>query len=235
MKKEIMAAFIVSLAGAGVASAQTQAQAPAPMQYGYYFPEGVGPYATVEAGPTFYQNGALKTFGGPASGSVHYNVGGMADADIGYAFNKYIAAGFEFGVNGTTISSIPNYYLSNAQIYNVPFLANVTFSYPIPHSFLTPYIGVGAGGSDSVFDPDRMRNETTTDYVTGSENDVVFAWEAYAGLRFQLSPNMSFGIGYKYFATGNPDFSYPPAPNFDVSFRGVETHSILASFSVSFW
>jgi OmpA-OmpF porin, OOP family len=227
MKKEMMAAIFVSLAGAGVASAQQG-------QYVYVFPEGAGPYAQVEAGPTFYQNGELKAFGGPASGSVHYRVGGMTDASIGYAFNKYVATGFEFGVYGTTIDSIPNYNLSDAQIYNLPFLANVTFSYPIPHTFLTPYIGVGAGGSDSVFNPGTMRNQAG-DYVTGSENDVVFAWEAFAGLRFQLSPNMSLGVGYKYFGTGNPDFSYPPSPNFDVGFRGVETHSVVASFNVRFW
>ncbi len=225
MKKEIWAAVIISAAGTGAASAQAS--------YEYIFPEGAGPYVSVEAGPTFYQNGELKTFGGPASGSVHYRVGGMTDASIGYAFNQYVAAGVQFGVSGTTIDSIPNYSLRDAQFYNVPFLANVTFSYPIPHTFLTPYIGGGAGGSDSVFNPDNMTDGVN--YVTGSEDDVVFAWEAYAGLRFQLSPNMSLGIGYKYFATGNPNFSYPPSPNFNVGFRGVETHSIMASFTVTFW
>lgn len=225
MKKEIVAAVIISAAGAGAASAQAS--------YEYILPAGAGPYVSVDAGPTFYQNGELKTFGGPASGSVHYRVGGMTDANIGYAFNQYVAAGVQFGFNGTTIDSIPNYSLWDARLFNVPFLANITFSYPIPHTILTPYIGAGAGGSDSVFDPGNMTDGAN--YVTGSEDDVVFAWEAYAGLRFQLTPNMSLGIGYKYFATGNPNFSYPPAPNFDVGFRGVETHSIMASFTVTFW
>jgi opacity protein-like surface antigen len=229
MKNEIQAAIIISFAGTGVAFSQAQ--------YIYLFPEGAGPYAQVDAGPSFYQSGELKTFGGPASGSVHYRVGGMADAQVGYAFNQYVATGFEFGVNGTTIDSIPNYSLSDARFYNVPFLANVTFSYPIPHTILTPYIGGGAGGSDSVFNPGTMQSDTPPNYnyVTGSEDDVVFAWEAYAGLRFQLAQNMTLGIGYKYFATGNPDFSYPPSPNFNVGFRGVETHSITVTFNVSFW
>jgi opacity protein-like surface antigen len=227
MKKLMLPAVVFSLAGAGLATAQ--------VRYEYYFPEGAGPYVSVDAGPTFYQNGELKNFGGPASGSVHYQVGGMTDADIGYAFNRYVAAGVEFGLSGTSIDSIPNYSLSDARIYNVPFLANVTFSYPIPHTNLTPYIGGGAGGSDSTFDPGNMQNNTSGNYVTGSENDVVFAWEAYAGLRFQLSPNMSLGVGYKYFGTGNPTFSYPPSPNLDVGFRGVETHSVMFSFNVSFW
>ncbi len=210
-----------SLVSIGVASAQD-----------YYFPEGAGPYAQIEAGPTFYQNGQLKTYGGPTSASVHYRVGASADADFGYAFNKYIAAGVETGVNGTRIDNIPGYSLRSADIYNIPFLANVTFSYPIPHTILTPYIGGGAGGSDSVFNPRYMRDGFTE--VEGSENDVVFAWEAYAGVRFQLARNLSLGVGYKYFGTANPNFSYPPSPNFNVGFKGVETHSIMASLTVVF-
>jgi opacity protein-like surface antigen len=267
MKREIITTVMVSMAGVGAALAQSQpavpVQTPPPVQYvapapyygapppyyaapapypppapyGYFFPPDAGPYFRAEAGPTIYQNGELKTFGGPASGSVHYRVGAMTDADFGYAFNKYIEAGIELGFNGTTIDSIPGYSLRNAQYYNVPFLANVTFSYPIPHTFLTPYIGGGAGGSDAIFDPDQMSNGSGPGSVAvyGSENDVVFAWEAYAGLRFQFTPNMSLGLGYKYFATGDPNFSYPPSPNFNVGFRGVETHSIMASFTLSFW
>jgi opacity protein-like surface antigen len=266
MKKEMITTVMVSMAGAGAAMAQSQPAAPVqtpppvqyvapapyyaapppyaapapyppPAPYGYFFPPDAGPYFRAEAGPTIYQNGELKTFGGPASGSVHYRVGAMTDADFGYAFNKYLEAGIELGLNGTTIDNIPGYSLRNAQYYNVPFLANVTFSYPIPHTILTPYIGGGAGGSDAIFDPDQMSNGSGpgSTAVYGSENDVVFAWEAYAGLRFQFTPNMSLGIGYKYFATGDPNFSYPPSPNFDVGFRGVETHSIMASFTLSFW
>ncbi len=207
--------------------------APSPSFF-YFYPPNAGPYATFDGGPTFYQDGELKSFGGPASGRVHYSVGGSGDVNLGYAFNQYVALGADFGVNTTTIDSIPGYSLNDAQFYNIPFLATVTFTYPIPHSWITPYIGGGVGGSDSVFDPSNMSNNNSQDFVTGEEDDVVFAWEAYAGLRFQLNPNMSVGIGYKYFGTGNPNFSYPPAPNFNVEFKGVETHSILASFTWRF-
>jgi opacity protein-like surface antigen len=263
MNKTIFATVAVSLSGLGAASAQTYVYptpappppayvypapgypappppayptAPAP-SYFYVLPPDAGPFANFDAGLTIYQNGALKSFGGPASGSVHYDVGGSGDATIGYAFNRYVAVGFEIGVNTTTIDSIPGYVLSDAQLYNVPFLANITFTYPIPHSLVTPYIGCGVGGSDSVFDPNYMADVNFRNTVGGEEDDVVFAWEAYAGLRFQLTPNMSLGIGYKYFGTGNPNFSYPsfPAgPNFNVGFQGVETHSILASFNMRF-
>lgn len=254
MNKAIIATISISLAGLGAASAQQYVYpvpagppppvlvpgpppgylaAPVPAFF-YFFPPDAGPYVSFDIGPTFYQDGELKTFGGPASGSLHYDVGASGDAAIGYSFNKYVAAGFEFGVSGTTINNIPGYVLNDAQFYNIPFLATVTFTYPIPHSLVTPYIGGGVGGSDSVFDPSSMSDANFNNTVTGSEDDVVFAWEAFAGLRFQLNPNMSLGIGYKYFGTGDPNFSYPPSPNFNVSFRGVETHSILVSFNWRF-
>ena len=245
MNRTIFATVAVLLSGSGAASAQTYVYpvpapppppyptAPAP-SYLFILPPDAGPFANFDAGPTIYQNGELKTFGGPASGKVHYDVGASGDVTLGFAFNRYVAAGFEFGVNTTTIDSIPGYVLSDARFYNIPFLANITFTYPIPRSFITPYIGGGVGGSDSVFDPSSMSDANFNNTVTGEEDDVVFAWEAYAGLRFQFTPNMSLGIGYKYFGTGNPNFSYPPAPNFNVGFRGVQTHSILASFNIRF-
>ncbi|HXA44921.1 MAG TPA: outer membrane beta-barrel protein [Candidatus Angelobacter sp.] len=251
MTKSIIATIAVSVSGLCAASAQQYVYpvpppppppppayptSPAPV-FVYVLPPDAGPYANFAVGPTFYQNGELKSFGSSASGTVHYNVGASGDAAIGYAFNRYVAAGIEFGVNTTTIESIPGYVLNDAQIYNIPFLANITFTYPIPHSLITPYIGGGVGGSDSVFNPTSMSDVNFRNTVTGEEDNVVFAWEIYAGLRFQLAPNMTLGIGYKYFGTGNPNFSYPsypPAPNFNVGFQGVETHSILVSFNLRF-
>jgi hypothetical protein len=49
-----------------------------------------------------------------------------------------------------------------------------------------------------------------------------------------LYHRISLDLGYKYFATGNPTFSYPPSPNFDVGFRGARTHSVLFAFRFDF-
>jgi opacity protein-like surface antigen len=224
--KKFSLASMIALAlcfGANVAQAQTYSN----------FPEGAGPYFRVGVGPSFFENGQITDFGGPTSGRVEYRSGFATDAAVGYAFNKYVATDFELGAVGAEINNVPGYSSRNSYLFNFPFLANVTLSYPIPRSIVTPYIGVGVGGANSVFDTDHFSDGSTT--VTGSENDTVFAWQAFAGLRFQLNSRMSLGIGYKYFATGNPTFSYPPSPNFDVGFQGVRTHSILFTFQMNFW
>lgn len=226
MKKQTCLICLVS----GLAAAGAMAQETASSYY--YFPEGAGPYFRLEAGPSFFRDGTVKTFGGPASGRVEYNTGGMMNLGFGYAFNQYVAAGLEVGLNGAKIDNAQGYFSDNSRIYNLPFMANVTLSCPLPRTIVTPYVGVGVGGSDAIFDTDGFSDGVDT--VVGTEDDVVFAWQAYAGLRFQLSRHVSLGVGYKYFATGDPTFSYPPSPRFDVSFKGVQTHSVLASLQVDF-
>jgi len=228
MKNKIFTVTVVSCLGAMGALGQV-AQVP---QDTYVLPEGAGPYLRAAAGPSFFQDGQIRNFGGPASGKVEYQVGGYAGAAFGYAFNNYIATDFELGFNAAKIDNVQGFTSHDSRIYNLPFMANVILSCPIPHTIVTPYVGAGAGGADVVFDTDRFSDGVTS--VFGDENDVVFAWQAFAGLRFQLAPRIALDVGYRYFNTGNPTFSYPPSPNFDVGFKGVQTHSVLASIHVSF-
>jgi opacity protein-like surface antigen len=201
------------------------------------FPEGAGPYSRLELGGSVFQDGTLTSFGGPTDSKVTYDVGFAASAAFGYAFNPYIAADFEFGAIGTKIHSVSGYYLGDTYLDNVPFIANLTLSLPIPRTILVPYIGGGVGGSLSVFNTDGLGNDSVVVY--GDDSEVVFAWQAFAGLRFNLNEKMTLGIGYKYFVTQDTSFSYPPAypgtgPNFSLSFEGIRSHTALVAFQVKF-
>ena len=191
-------------------------------------------------GPSFYQNGVLKQFtsqgfSGPANQPVSYNTGIAFSAAMGYAFNKYFGLDFETGYQEAGINNIPGYFSNNSYISNVPLLVNGTFSLPIPHTILVPYIGAGGGGSISVFYADSFGNQGINNATAfGSESEAVYAYQAFAGLNFKISRNISLGLGYKYFATGDPTFSYPPGPNLNISFKGVRTHSVLFTFQCNF-
>lgn len=248
MKKQYVAGIVALSFCLGAAVAQAQYYYPPPPAGPYppppaspyppplgvlYLPADVGPYFRLGVGPSFFQNGQLTQFGGPVSSPVKYRTGLAAEGAFGWAFNKYVATDFEVGYVGAKIDNVPGYNSDNSYIYNVPFLANVTLSYPIPHTIVVPYIGAGVGGADVIFDTDSF-GPSPNNYVTGRENDVVFAWQAFAGLRFQLARNLSLGVGYKYFATADPTFTYPP-DNFNVGFDGVRTHSVMASLEWEFW
>ena len=228
-------AGIATLALCVGAAAQAQSQYPPPPSY-YYAPEGSGLYFRAGVGPSFFESGQITHFGAfnaPASGRVDYDTGVDADAAVGWAFDRYVAVDGEVGYNGTSINSVQNFNPGNAYIYNVPFLANLTLSFPIPHTIVIPYIGGGVGGVNSTFDAHGFNDGTT--YLYGRENDTVFAYQAFAGLRFRLNPDMSLGIGYKYLAAADTDYSYPPGPNVNIGFEGVRSHNVLFTFEWKFW
>jgi opacity protein-like surface antigen len=200
-------------------------------------PGGAGPYCRFELGPSVFQDGRLTQFGGPASSTVEYDVGFAGSAAFGYAFNPYLAADFEFGGIGTQIHSVSGYYLSDTYMDNLPFMANFTLSFPIRRTILVPYLGGGVGGSLTIFSTDGFWNESVV--VFGDDSEFVFAWQAFAGLRFQLNKQMSLGIGYKYFATQDSSFSFPPGypytgPSLSMGFEGVRAHSVMVSFQAGF-
>jgi len=194
-------------------------------QYYSYLPPDEGPIVRFGIGPSFFQNGRFTQYGTPVSSPVDYDTGLAFDAAFGWAFNRYAALDFETGFIGAEINNVPGYISDNSRLYNVPLLVNFTLSCPIPRTILVPYIGAGIGGADVVFNTDQF-GPSSSDYVTGSENDVVFAGQVFAGLRFQFTEHMSLDVGYKYFATADPTFTYPP-DSFNVGFRGARTHSVL--------
>ena len=232
--------YVAGMVALSLCLGATVAQA----QYFYYLPPDEGPILRLGIGPSFFQDSKLTQFSGPGiptSGptpsTVDYNTGLAFDAAFGWAFNKYAALNFETGFIGAEINNVPGYISDNTRLYNVPFLVNFTLSYPIPRTNIIPYVGAGVGGADMVFDTDNFTQNSSEITISGSENDVVFAGQLFAGVRFKLNRHLSFDLGYKYFATDRPTFSYPAlggGPNLDVGFRGARTHSVLFGLTFDF-
>ncbi len=189
-------------------------------------------------GPSFYQNGTLQQFGGSANASVSYDVGFLFDTAIGSSFNKYVSLDFDTGYTYAGINSVSgNYYTSGSYIDNIPFMGEVVFSFPIPHTILVPYIGAGIGGSSSEFYTSQFGNRANG-YVYGSAWDTVLAWEGTAGVRFQVSHNFSAGIAYRYFGTDSTTYSYYDPyfnANFNAGFKGIQSHTVLFTLQWNFW
>lgn len=208
---------------------------------------GAGPYIRAGVGPAFFEDGNLKGytlaptfhslgFVGP-SGTVSYHVGYSGEFGFGYAFDRFLSVGFETGYTWAGIDSVQNYAASGSTIGNVPFLANVTLSVPIPDTYVVPYIGGGVGGVDSIFDARNFAPlfgavQGTT--LHGSQSDVVFGYQVILGVRINLNPHIAIGVGYDFLGTGNPTFSYPPAPNLNAEFEGIRAHTILFTFRATF-
>ena len=211
---------------------------PSSAQYYYDSSSSSGrPYFRVGVGPAFTTDGSLTEFSGFAAGNkVSYDTGYALDAAIGFAFNPWISAEFETGLIANQISHVEGFTLDDTYLYNVPFMVNVTFKYNIPRTIVTPYVGAGLGGSVTGFDTDYFSNGHVSVY--GSASTVVFAYQFYAGVRFELNDQMSVALGYKYFATGNSDFHYESfhhgQPDLHLGIEGVASHIVTVSFNMRF-
>lgn len=199
----------------------------------YYVPPAAGPYFDAGIGPSFFQDGKLTQFSYSADNKVQFDTGLAADMSIGYSFNRFFAMDFEAGYIGTRIREVDGFASNGSRLSNVPLMFNGVLTLPSRHNRFVPYLGAGIGPSVSMFDAHNFNDGVVG--VDGREADTVLGWQLFAGLRFQINPQISLGVGYKYFATGDPTFSYPPSPNWDVSFRGVRTHSVMVTFNCKFW
>jgi opacity protein-like surface antigen len=106
---------------------------------------------------------------------------------------------------------------------------------------LSFYIGGGAGWASTKYrvsiDDPAVEDEFSVD-LSGTAKDSGFAWQAIAGVRYAISPNMDVGLKYRYFR-GNKvkesaDFDTGDVSGtFDANTR-FKSHSLLASLIFNF-
>lgn len=201
-----------------------------------YVPSDSGPYFRFGGGPSFYLDGTLRQYGGVGNAAVTYDVGFAFDTGIGYAINKYVSVGFDTGYLETWINQVksPGFSSGAASVDQIPFMFEATFSLPIPHTIVVPYIGAGVGGSSSEFYANGF-GDPVDGYVYGSSWSTVFAYEASAGVRFKVSPVFSVGVGYNYFSTANTSYTYyGNFSSINVDLKGVQANSVMVTLQWNF-
>ena len=134
-----------------------------------------------------------------------------------------------------TIDSITGASEADAMLSNVPFLINARIQFP-KFDLVTPYFGGGLGFSVAVLDADDI--VIAGGSLDGNMSDVVFAYQAFAGLRFKLNENMGLSLEYRYFATDSPewepDLVFGPAASDKVRFGRIESHVFSITFDFRF-
>lgn len=99
------------------------------------------------------------------------------------------------GLDGVTTNNVSG----NSNI--VSFMGNGFYDFTLPNTKLTPYIGGGIGFADVTADGWHANNVRLID-----DSDVVFAYQAGAGVSYPLTPVTDAFLDYRYFATQNPTF-----------------------------
>jgi len=196
-----------------------------------------GLYFKADAGGNVTEDIKLLEFFGPvAPGSkIKLDPGFRFGVTAGYDVCDWFGFEGELGVFANKISGITAAtQVQDAYFENLPFLVNAKLHLPYWYR-LSPYIGAGVGGSASVLDVDHVTINDVT--LHGNDSEVVFAWQALAGLRFMITKNMGVSVEYRYFVADGARWTADDAfgtANDQARFGHSYTHSASVSFDWRF-
>lgn len=124
-------------------------------------------------------------------------------------------------VGGVNIPGASGSRDSHAIMTNV--LYDFNLGWPV-----TPHIGAGIGAVDV------LENAKAPGIgAIANDNDWVLGYQAIGGVAYNINPNLSLEVDYRYLATSDPTFHFAAAPgvNYKTSYS---THNILASLVYHF-
>lgn len=191
-----------------------------------YFRGDIGPAITDDMGARFPSSFGL----GSATLDLDLDPGMRFSVAGGAEFGDFFALDLETGWILNEIDSITGFDDVDGYVSQVPFLVNATFQLR-NKTGLVPFIGAGAGGSASGINLDDADSATVE--LDGSAGDVVFAWQAFGGLKYELNDHLSVGLVYKYFWSDDGEWDVDDDSQ-DIRFEGARTHSISAVVSYRF-
>jgi opacity protein-like surface antigen len=194
-------------------------------------------YIGVDAGGVLTADPKVKNFLGPVGqgAKVSLDPGVRVGFVGGFKLTDCFSIEGETGIMGSNIKSITGAHIDgDATLANVPFLVNLRIAMPHGKCPITPYIGGGAGGSATMLAfSDHI--DINGNRLHGSDANIVFAYQAFGGLRYAINDRMGVGLEYHYFATTGPTWKADGvgSPN-SIEFSGAQSHAITAAFDFRF-
>jgi opacity protein-like surface antigen len=189
-------------------SSKTAATTPSPMSdTGDYGPmEGFVLRSAV--GVSYQQPLSGRSGSGQTYDKWVFQPGIRFDLEPGYNVNDWFRVGLETSFIYNQIHSISlnnevlyngGRNLGNGGFYQVPVLANVTFTYPTEGP-IRGYLGGGIGGAWDVLQASSDPDGAYTSYQWN------FVWEVTTGFTYNVAPGLDLDIAYKLLSTPNPNF-----------------------------
>ena len=192
-----------------------------------------GFYLKGDTGVAFSEDVDVKRFIGAAPGGVKIDLetGGRFTAAGGYNFNDWIGVQVETGFIFNEMDSINGAGNVDGSLSHMPLLVSAVLRYDKPNCPVIPYVGIGMGGDASSIWLDDVRVGGFN--VDGSDAELVFAWQAFGGLRYRINQNMSVGAGYKYFYADGAEFDVEDTAA-DIELGKAQVHSFVVDFTWTF-
>jgi opacity protein-like surface antigen len=159
-------------------------------------------------GASFQQPLSGRSGSGRTYNNFVFQPGIRFDLEPGYNVTDWFRAGLESSFIFNQLHSVNSggstlyngaKNLGNGGFYQVPVLANVTFTYPSDGP-IRGYLGGGIGGAWDILQASSDLGGTYTSYQWN------FVWEVTAGFTYNVMPGLDLDIAYKVLSTPNPNF-----------------------------
>jgi opacity protein-like surface antigen len=213
-----------------------------------YEPVSYHDYGWVEVGyaymPNFDATLSTVTPGGVVNQDVRMEMGPgfAAHGGLGETFSRWISAelvgGFYYhDVDQVSIGGGVTRGL-NASVMQAPAMVNLVVHVPLQSRF-KPVFGGGAGAVFSWLNlDDQISLGGRVVHVDGSPTEVTFAYQAFAGLRYQHGDGASVALTYRFTASGSPTWELSDAVTgasvADMKAHDLCVHSINLGFYIGF-
>jgi len=220
-----------------------------PMPARSYDPTPFQEYGWVEFGyahlPAFDATLSAVTTNGVVNQDLELEMGpGFAvHGGLGESFSRWISAellgGFYYHSVDDMTGPDGGWQVLNADLFQVPVMLNLVIHVPLK-SRLTPVLGGGAGAVFSWLDVDDQipTGDGNTLRVDGSSMEVTFAYQAFAGLRYQHGDGAAVSLTYRFTGVGNPTWGLDDADTgrsvADLKAHDIGVHSLTLGFHVGF-
>lgn len=156
-----------------------------------------------------FQRNADSDISGLAKSEIEYMTGWGLSGSGGYNWGNGLRNDLELVYRNSMVESVePSVLGDGGGIHNFALMANVFYDYDTG-TRVTPYVGLGVGGSR--VDADNMRHIAVNSVI--DDTQYAFAYQAIAGFALKLEGNWSFTADYRYFATPEVDFETASGAN----------------------
>ena len=165
-----------------------------------------------------------------------YDAGLGVSGTFGYSFTRSLRAeaevagrvndadSFDFERDQLTAASFSGETEAEGDVQSIAFMLNGYYDLDTGSRWM-PYVGVGVGAA-----------YVEAELATGGQgivddDDVVFAYQAMIGVAYQTTAFSAIGLGYRYFATDDPDLEAPNGTTFSSEYS---SHNIELELRLKF-
>lgn len=157
-----------------------------------------GPYVGGQAGAVFLSDSSVS--GPGVRGDIEFDTGYGLGVAGGFDYGTWRLEG-EFTYRANDIDQFSGFGFSgpNGDTSSMALMVNAYYDFRMVSPAFVPYIGGGLGGA-------RISVDASGGGQVIDDDDIVFAYQAAAGIGFAVNKQVTLDLGYKYFATADQSF-----------------------------